>query len=135
MPITRTELHKQYLLIHRDATEKLITNMFNTVCDEITIYNSYGTTSYCLDLKYRQYWTHELVDKVVEKLKLHFTDCEVFQCDRAINVNWSLPKNNSEINDDVADNSATIVGDNENNKNIQINITLPSRITRSSTRK
>ena len=172
MPVTRHELRKQYEQNHKSATEALVQSTFHSICDEVTICNNYGNTTYKMDFSYRAYWTQPLVDRVVEKLKTHYTDTHIYSCDKVIYMTWTFmdhfaDKTNMVTNSSDAENvddkrlsasslltqkvaslpdefgdaslrNSTPVVDlncDEKNENIQINITLPPRVTRSSTRK
>lgn len=164
MPITRSDLRKQYEQFNATATDSLVKRMFDTICDEITISNSYGSTKCCVELKYKSaYWTQPLVDRVVNMLKNHYTDSYIYTYDKAITIDWTLSdspdlgterseaefltnslersrgevvNNDSETNEPLVTVKTSQVDSDEKNDNIQINISLPSRVsTRSSSRK
>ena len=141
MPITRSELRKQYERNHQTATDNLVKRMFQTICDDVTTYNNYGLTKYCMELKYRSaHWTQPLVDRVVDMLKAHYIDSHIYTFDKAITLEWTFQEHFADKSDVVTDSSTnsepvvdiktSSVDGNEKNGNIQINIS-----TRSSSRK
>ena len=91
-----------------------------------------------MDFTYKAYWTLPLVDMVVELLKTHYTDTHIYTCNKVIYMTWTFMDHFANKTDMIADSSTNNVIDVqsvEDDKNIQINITLPSRVTRSSSRK
>ncbi len=137
MPITRSELRKQREINQKSATEGLIKNMFHSVCSEVTICNSYGTTTHKVNLKYSAYWSQPLVDRVVEMLQAHYIDSHIWTCDKAIMIEWTFADHFSDgdIAADSAANSVIDVNRSNVDEDIQINISFPSRVTRSSSRR
>ena len=131
MTITRLELKKQYEQNHKSVTEHLVKDMFSRICSYISSCNNNGTTSYSKNFIYTEGWNQSLIDKVAEMLKECYVDSKILSCNSVIYIDWSLPK------DDII----TVIDgqnlrDDEKDNNIQINISLPSRIrTRSSSRK
>ena len=138
MPVTRSELRKQHKQNHVDATHSLVLRMFQTICDEVTTYNNYGMTKYCIVMRYKpDYWMQQpLIDRVVEMLKAHYTDSHIYTHDGTISIEWTWADNFAD-NFAGSDSCTPVVDLNcdEQNENIQINITLPRRVTRSSSRK
>ena len=129
MTITRTELKKQYEQNHNVMTDQLVKDMFTRIRNEVTSCNFYGSTIYSKDFNYVQYWNQSLIDKVVVMLKEYYIDSKVLSCNKVIYIDWSLPKDDITITDHI-------LNDDEKDNNIQINISLPSRIrTRSSANK
>lgn len=151
MPVTRHELRKQYEQNHKNVIETMIQSTFNSICDEVTTSNNYGNTSHKVDFTYRAYWNQSLVDRVMELLKNHYTDTHIYSCNKIIYMTWTFMDHFADKTDMVADSStnntenivealssyvpAVDVQSLDDDKNIQINITLPSRVTRSSSRK
>ena len=138
MPVTRHELRKQYEQNHKNVIEIMIQSTFNSICDEVTTSNYYGNTTHKVDFTYKAYWTLPLVDMVVELLKTHYTDTHIYTCNKVIYMTWTFMDHFANKTDMIADSSTNNVIDvqsAEDDKNIQINITLPSRVTRSSSRK
>ena len=142
MPVTRSDLRKQYENNHKSAMEGLINSTFNQICDEITISNSYGKTMHKVDLTYRVHWTQTLVDRVVEILKTYYSDTHIYTCDKVIYINWTFADHFADSSDteNVVEASSSSVPANDilnlkGDEDIQINISFPSRVTRSSSRK
>lgn len=126
MTVTRSQLNNDFVNSNNVHIEHFIDDMFKRVCNEVKLHNMYGFTKYTKDFKYTQYWRTEFSDKLVEKLKNYYTDSIVTSMNDYITIDWTLPKNN--ITTSVHENDT-----NETTQDIEINITLPSRIrTRSS---
>ena len=134
MPITRSELREQREKNQKNASAKMIDNMFDSICHDVTTCNMYGSTTHTIDLRYRMHWTQPLMDRLVEKLKAHYIDSHIWECDKAVRIEWNI--DDSDIVEDSPTNSVidvkNVSGDPEN---IQINISFPTRVTRSSSRK
>ena len=131
MAITRLELQKQYEQNHMIVTEQLVKDMFNLIRSQITTCNNHGTTLYSKNFNYTEGWNQPLCDNVAEKLKEYYVDSKILSCNKVIYIDWSLPKN--DITTSVIDDQNL---SDDGKDNIQINISLPSRIrTRSSSRK
>lgn len=125
MPVTRSQLHEDYVKSENAQLNNHIDKMFFHICNEVNTSNLYGFKTYTKDVKYTQFWKKEYTDKVIEKLKAHFTDSIINSINDTIYIDWTLP----------TENITTSVQD-EKEENIEINITLPSRIsTRASSKK
>jgi len=149
MSITRSDLKKQYEQNYTIETNNLINDMFNKICNDIHTTNNYGSTCYQKELFYVQFWTNSLCKKLVTMLKNHYIDSNVYLHECRITVDWSIP--NDDITNTVVVGQMDEVPQQQNLKvtsslsseenfgkdnNIQINISLPSRVsTRSSARK
>ena len=133
MPITRSELREQREKNQTTASAKMIEKMFDSICHEVDTCNSYGGTTHTIDLRYRPHWSLPLVNRLVEQLKAHFIDSHVWECDKSVMIEWNIDDN---IVADSSNNSVinvnNLTGDEDN---IQINISFPTRVTRSSSRK
>jgi len=142
MSITRSDLKKQYEQNYTIETNNLINDMFNKICNDIHTTNNYGSTCYQKELFYVQFWTNSLCKKLVTMLKNHYIDSNVYLHECRITVDWSIP-NDDITNSVVVDEGYTVrkssdqnLSDDGKDNNIQINISLPSRVsTRSSARK
>ena len=132
MPITRAELLRKYQECHVHMIDELITSSFYDISKQVNIANSYGNTSFTQDYKFRPFWTPSLVQKLVDKLKLHYIDSKIHVSDDTrLTIDWTLDNVVSDVSNDTV-----VVNTSEDEKNIQIKITVPSRIrTRSSTKK
>jgi hypothetical protein len=133
MPITRAELLRKYQENYVKSIDSLISCTVEEISRQIETANSHGSTSYSHDLTYRPYWTLPSIDKLIDKLKVHYPDSDIYSIAKIVKINWKLDEK-----DDVSDapKNTAVVKTTEDDKNIQINISLPSRIsTRSSTRK
>ena len=94
--------------------------MFNRICNEVNTHNLYGFKYYTKNFEYTQYWRRDFTDKIIEKLKDHYTDSSINSINDTIYIDWSLPNDTNDKED-----------------NVEISITLPSsRIrTRSSSKR
>jgi hypothetical protein len=109
----------------------LIEREFEIVCDKIHKLNTYGKTSTKSEYKYSSLWTAPLLERLVDKLKVGYPDSKIILDDFTIIIDWALDNDVSDEPNDTVNVKTT-----ENDKDIQINITMPSHIvTRSSARK
>jgi hypothetical protein len=103
--------------------------MFDEIRREITIANQCGNTSFTKDFKYYMHWnTGGLIELLVTMLREYYIDSEVITVDTMVKVDWSLSR-------PARPPQPQVRVDTPSEQNIQINITLPSRVmTRAATK-
>ena len=123
MPITRAQLQQEYQETHVQAKTQIVTRMFEEIRREITIANQCGNTSFTKDFKFYMHWnTGGLIEPLVTMLREYYIDSEFITVDTMVKVDWSLPRPARQ---------GPVIHVQENptsEQNIQINITLPSRV-------
>lgn len=148
MPVTRSDLKKQYNQNNKILKDNLINEMFNCICNDVNKSNNYGITTYNKNLRYQPYWCEAFSNRLLEMLKEHFIDSKIVLHDASITVDWTLLDENitepvCEVQKPAAvtnvDDSNAVTDDqsvNDDENNIKINIIMPSPMrTRSSRRK
>ena len=94
MPVTRSELRKEYEQNHVNVTNGMVLNMFNSICDEVTSYNNCGMTECCIVFRDPKYWSQQpLIDRVMKMLKAHYTDSHIYTHDKTITIVWTYADN------------------------------------------
>jgi len=123
MPVTRAQLQQDYQENHVRVKTQIVTKMFDDICRQITTANHCGNTSYTMNLMYSMYWEDNaaMIESLATMFREYYIDSEVTVVEKKIKVDWSLPRPPPPPQPQVR-------VDTPSEQNIQINITLPSRV-------